>query len=371
MRTEQSTRSAAFSAAAVDEAPPPPERHRSFLHYALKPRFKTHHWEGSAVEWCFGLPVTLRRRPYFTYSVMVINCTMMIVEFHANGWQLEPLGRNWSVGVAPATLVRLGAKQSALILQGEWWRLLAASWLHAGVVHLLLNVGQLWLIGAPLERAYGWYRVGPCYLLSGLYGVAASVVLLPGVVSVGASASVFGLLGQFWAELLVNYVAVTGNLRGTAVGQLVSFTILSIICGLTPVVDNFMHMIGLATGFFFGLATQVRAVDPMKRERRATRSPGRPSIIPPTVNKKQKIMRGVGIAGSAVMALIFIVVAAQLSVETCAPRHACEGCRWFNCVPIDALWSCSVFELTLDEVMGLPAECLPPAPPPNATNSSL
>ena len=47
----------------------------------------------------------------------------------------------------------------------------------------------------PLERSFGSWRIGALYLLSGIFGTMVSVIFLPDVLSVGASASVFGLIG--------------------------------------------------------------------------------------------------------------------------------------------------------------------------------
>ena len=51
----------------------------------------------------------------------------------------------------------------------------------------------------PLERSFGSWRIGSLYVLSGIFGTMVSVVFLPEVLSVGASASVFGLVGTLTA----------------------------------------------------------------------------------------------------------------------------------------------------------------------------
>jgi membrane associated rhomboid family serine protease len=117
-------------------------------------------------------------------ACIVTNVLVMLVEFSANGWRVEPLGINWSVGVSAETLVGMGAKvTSRIVWRREWWRLLTASWLHGGLFHLALNLALLWQLGAPLERAYGAWAVAPLYLISGVYGVVTSALLLPAVVS--------------------------------------------------------------------------------------------------------------------------------------------------------------------------------------------
>ena len=58
-----------------------------------------------------------------------------------------------------------------------------------------------------MERVFGFWRVGLLYILSGWFGTIVSIVFLPGVLSVGASASVFGLLGACWADIIINFCA--------------------------------------------------------------------------------------------------------------------------------------------------------------------
>ena len=53
----------------------------------------------------------------------------------------------------------------------------------------------IWRLGMDLERIFGWQRLGLLYVFSGLFGTLASIVLLPSLLSVGASAAVFGLVG--------------------------------------------------------------------------------------------------------------------------------------------------------------------------------
>ena len=79
-----------------------------------------------------------------------------------------------------------------------------------------------------------------------------SVVFLPEVLSVGASASVFGLIGACWADVVLNFCA-RGTLRGANACSLLLSTLINVLVGLTPFVDNFMHMGGLVAGLVIGL----------------------------------------------------------------------------------------------------------------------
>ena len=125
------------------------------------------------------------------------------------------------IGPSMATLDRLGAKNDVAIFQrGEWWRLFACGWLHAGLLHFLLNAVGILSLGVGVERAFGLKRTALLYLVSSLAGTLASALFLPGVLSVGASGGVFGLIGAYWSDALLNYLCANGSFRGAGVGEL-------------------------------------------------------------------------------------------------------------------------------------------------------
>ena len=63
----------------------------------------------------------------------------------------------------PATLVGWGASLATRTTNGEWWRLLTMTFVHAGLFHLVIEVGALVSVGLVLERLLGparlWRRV--------------------------------------------------------------------------------------------------------------------------------------------------------------------------------------------------------------------
>src|SRR5262249_48722638 len=69
----------------------------------------------------------------------------------------------------PDVLHRVGALEPyAVVVQGEYWRLFTALFLHGGFTHLLFNIFALYILGPPLERSIGTIRFAICYLISGL-----------------------------------------------------------------------------------------------------------------------------------------------------------------------------------------------------------
>ena len=111
----------------------------------------------------------------------------------------------WRAGVdprnpTPLDLLRFGACNTDLVLQGEWWRLVTAMFLHVGLLHLALNMWCLWNLGLFGEPLLGFFGTLAVYLLTGVAGnlmsVAVGVVLQEfGSVEAGASGAVFGIAG--------------------------------------------------------------------------------------------------------------------------------------------------------------------------------
>jgi membrane associated rhomboid family serine protease len=115
---------------------------------------------------------------------------------------------------------------------GDWWRLITAAFLHAGLLHIGFNMLALWWIGAPVEQYLGRARYLGLYLVAGLAGSAGALVLTPTAVTVGASGAIFGILG---AMLILEWQA-TGKLGGNAMTLIVinlalSFTLSNISIG--------------------------------------------------------------------------------------------------------------------------------------------
>ncbi len=85
------------------------------------------------------------------------------------------------------------------VAEGQWYRLLTAAFLHAGLFHLLMNMFALFTVGPPLEAALGRSRFLTLYVLSALGGSTLSMLVSsPGTLGVGASGAIFGLFGAFY-----------------------------------------------------------------------------------------------------------------------------------------------------------------------------
>lgn len=156
-------------------------------------------------------------------------------------------------GGADGSQIPFGALSPIHVWAGEYWRVGTYMFLHAGWLHIGVNMYMAAGWATSLERALGARRFLLLYLLSGLAGGCASVISswLFGIhTSVGASGALFGVVGAVLAlrrRQLRNFAFFVADpgIRSLLV-QMGIWTAL----GLTVLhFDNAAHLGGLVTGF--------------------------------------------------------------------------------------------------------------------------
>lgn len=183
----------------------------------------------------------IRRSPV-TAILLTVICVVFAVELY--------FGRA-EIGIVYA----LGGLTSETLPNGEYWRLVAAMFLHHGLFHFIMNAWALYQLGALFELLFGSARFAATYFISGLVASIASAVFIPdNTVAAGASGAIFGILGAFifairrsprwrhekWARSLVH--------------QLLAWGAFNIIIGFRfPGIDNSAHVGGLIAGLLLGL----------------------------------------------------------------------------------------------------------------------
>jgi membrane associated rhomboid family serine protease len=182
--------------------------------------------------------------PFITFILIGINVSLFVLEL-ATGGQLNGTG-SWiyEKGVLFATSPFFPGQG---VSEGEWWRLISASFLHYGPLHLGMNMLVLWFIGPALEDYFGHWRYLLVYLVSGLAGSAGALIWSPDVLTVGASGAIWGLMGAALV-LEARKIWVFG---GQAMG-LVVFNLL--ITFLIPGISIGGHIGGLIGGGLCALA---------------------------------------------------------------------------------------------------------------------
>src|SRR5688572_23294327 len=161
-----------------------------------------------------------------------------------------------------------GASGGVPIFSGRWWTVLSASWLHGGLLHILFNLMWIRQLAPAVGEFYGPGRMVIIYVLGGAAGFLATGLMyyayaagwLPRILagsalSVGASASLFALMGA-----LVYY----GNRTGSQFirSQVMSWAIFAFVIGFVMSgVDNYAHAGGFGGGYLLG-----RLLDPLRTE---------------------------------------------------------------------------------------------------------
>jgi rhomboid protease GluP len=162
---------------------------------------------------------------------------------------------DWPLNVGlvmqPPDVLDKGALMPALVAQGRAWLLFTSMFLHAGFVHLALNMLSLYFLGAFVEVAFGRGRFLALYLASGLAGGIAYLYFgnFNGSV-VGASGAIFGLLGGVLGYSLRRG---TFSWHNPLIRQLLILTALNLYVGFSVSnISNTAHIGGLLGGLAFG-----------------------------------------------------------------------------------------------------------------------
>jgi len=150
---------------------------------------------------------------------------------------------------------------------GRWWTVLSAGWLHAGLLHILMNMYWVWQMGPVMAEMLGPSRTVIIYTVGGITGFVLSSfagAFLPPIpflngadFTVGASAPVFGLIGA-----LYHYGRTTSSIaRQQAQFIMIQAVVFGVLMGGSGI-DNYAHLGGFAGGYFTSAF-----LNPMTRER--------------------------------------------------------------------------------------------------------
>lgn len=221
------------------------------------------------------------RRVWLVFVILGVNLLLFALMM-----KFSLLSLRWTliIGNDHATLINFGAKTNFWLLQQkQWFRLVTPIFLHIGVLHLATNMYALWIVGPIVERMYGAGRFALLYLLTGIGGIAGSLLstriyTIDGPAA-GSSGALFGLFGVL---LVVSFkyrhelpdpfrqafrkgvmIVVSINL---AFGFLNNFSKSFVTRFRLPLhfVDNWAHVAGLLTGAILAMILPYFAPDKKK-----------------------------------------------------------------------------------------------------------
>ena len=154
----------------------------------------------------------------------------------------------------PHALYNLGAIVNGIVQRGDYWRLVAAMFLHGGFLHLALNGWALFQLGFVFERLFGSGRFLVTYFVSGIIASTVSSFFIPiGVPGIGASGAIFGILGALIVAIRRSPALRHQHWAKALTRQLMIWAAINIVIGFTiPGIDNNAHLGGFFSGLLLG-----------------------------------------------------------------------------------------------------------------------
>jgi rhomboid protease GluP len=217
--------------------------------------------------WGFG-PALRQLGADFGFAQFVVGgcVTLWLITLLMSGGGLGAGGLFSILSPRSAVLFLFGASGAIPVFgYGRWWTVLSAGWLHAGLLHIAMNMYWVWQMGPAISELFGPARTVIIYTIGGITGFTLSSIagayfpalpfLQPGMFTVGASAPVFGLIGA-----LYHY----GRSGSESIRQMaLSIMIQAALFGLLVTgIDNYAHLGGFAGGYFMSAF-----LNPFSRER--------------------------------------------------------------------------------------------------------
>ncbi len=172
----------------------------------------------------------------------------------------------------------------AVLLGGEWWRIVAAMFVHVGILHLATNMWCLWNLALLAEPLMGSLGVIAVYVLTGAAGNLLSTLVnwvlyhnapagtgFPA--GAGASGAVFGIAGALIILLKSNRLPVPPFELKKLRRSVIYFAVLNLILGLSISggnlflhsglnIDNMAHVGGFSCGLLFAVPMVPRIGSP-------------------------------------------------------------------------------------------------------------
>ena len=175
---------------------------------------------------------------------------------------------------SPDDLVRFGANATDFTISGQWYRLLTATFVHVGIIHLATNMWCLYNLGLLGEPLLGRWGLVATYLITGVAGnllsLLVNVVLRDLSVGAGASGAVFGIAGILIVLLSNKKLPIPQAELTRLRRSVIQFAALNLVIGLGTSFSHIIHIDNMAHigGFVSGLALGPPLVPRMTSGRR-------------------------------------------------------------------------------------------------------
>ena len=151
--------------------------------------------------------------------------------------------------------------ENTYLINNEWWRLIAPTFVHFSMTHLVFNCLWIYILGSRIEKLDGLSVFLFIFIFTGILSNAGQFFWTQQYLFGGLSGAVYGLLGYcFIIELDGRHG------RYGLPEALYLFMFIWLLVGFTGVlsffgfgnVANTAHLVGMIAGFIIGLITKYR-----------------------------------------------------------------------------------------------------------------
>ena len=234
-------------------------------------------------------PVMRRKRSFWA----IAPATYVLVGINVAVYLAMVLNHVSPVSPEPEQLMSWGANNAgSVLIEGQWWRIISAMFVHVGIIHLATNMWCLWNLGLLAEPLMGSFGVVAAYVLTGAAGNLLSVLwngrhmasILPQVPpgfdpasyfspGVGASGAVFGIAGALIVLLKSPTLPVPADELKRLRKSVIYFAAINLVIGVgislpalssrTGIsIDNSAHLGGVLCGLLFAAPMVPRVGNP-------------------------------------------------------------------------------------------------------------
>lgn len=160
-------------------------------------------------------------------------------------------------------LTTAGIEFGPAVLAGQWWRLVTAGFLHAGILHIAMNSYSLWILVTETEYFYGSSRLAVAYVVSTITGFMLAAIMTPHATVLGASCAAFGLIGTM---LALGFRNRTEPLAQAVRSQYGTWLVYGIVMSLWGSVSLAGHIGGFIGGLLVGFVAGLPGLPGTQRE---------------------------------------------------------------------------------------------------------
>ncbi len=228
----------------------------------------------------YAPPPPRRRRPAWaaapaTYLLLGINCGVFLA--------MVARGSSFWMPTLDQLMFWGADRPNNVLVNGEWWRIVTAMFVHVGILHLATNMWCLWNLGLLAEPLMGSFGLFAVYILTGAAGnllstaknwmfpvhdASGALIFQAGA---GASGAVFGIAGALIVLLRSKLLPVPPDEVRKLRKSVIYFAAINLVIGLSinfgsgftgVEVDNSAHIGGFLCGLLFAVPMVPRIGSP-------------------------------------------------------------------------------------------------------------